>query len=1306
MCGKLTAWGWNEMGSCGVHCPMEFIREPRLPVPPIPHGQIAVKAPPEIPKEVPANPLVRLLPVAMIVATVGMMGLYFTSGGGVMRNPMFMFFPAMMLMSVVGTLAYGARGTNRTAEINVNRRDYLRYIDTVDVAIAQAANDQQLSLQWSHPEPEALWTLVGGMRMWERNPEDPDFCHIRVGVGDQLLCTTLVPPELGRADELDPVTSTALHRLIHQRSVVKVLPITVALRGFPVVTIDGDASAARALLRAMVCQLAVLHSPEHVKIAAVVRPETEGEWEWLKWLPHHQHPQAVDGVGPARMVYRSFSKATAGFTLDGDGSPHLAVIVDAGLATGTEQAGRVGRVTVIEVGASRGDGATAGRLRLHIAGDCVTIHRAAGEEAVARLDKLTPTQALVCARRLAPYRPAAAATDGTNRPSTTVGWADLMGLDDPARVDPAVLWGSRRGQLSLRVPIGVSEHGEPVDLDIKEAARNGMGPHGLCVGATGSGKSEFLRTLTLGMITAHPPEVLNLVLVDFKGGATFLGLERARHVAAIITNLADEAPLVTRMRDALAGEMNRRQQVLRAAGNFANVGDYEHARSQGAALEPLPALFIVVDEFSELLSQHPDFAEVFVAIGRLGRSLGMHLLLASQRLDEGRLRGLETHLSFRICLKTFSASESRAVLGVPDAYHLPSAPGAAYLKTASGELVRFQTAFVSGSHHEPRGDVSATSVQSQKPMLFTAAPVGHIIEHESRSSAPTRTVFHTVVDRLADRGTPAHRVWLPPLMGSPTLDMLIPRDGPNPSLAVPIGLVDCPYEQRRELFVAELDAAAGNIAVVGAPRSGKSTALRTLMMALATTHSPADVQFYCLDFGGGSLSSLRPLPHVGSVAGRLDVDLCRRSVAVMESLMRTREAKFRRLGIDSVAEYRRRRSVGDPDLADDPFGDVFLVVDGWATLRQEFDGLEGSITALAAQGLSFGVHVAVAASRWAEMRPALKDQIGTRIELRLGDPADSEMDRKRARQLSGSQPGRGITRDGREMAIALPRLDGTPATDDLAEAIAASALRVSQRWDGQSAPQIELLPTRVDHQSVVAKEVGQRPASEIMIGLSERELQPVAVDFTEQPHLLVLGAAECGKTSALRLLCREIIRTNDADSAQFEIVDFRRTLLGVVESAHLAGYTMSTAALTSRLPALVDRLQARMPGEHVTQHQLRTRTWWSGPEIYLVIDDYDLVAEASGNPLAPLADLLPHAKDLGLHVVVARRSGGAARAMFDPVLARLRDVGCIGLMMSASPDEGVLLGSVRPSWLPAGRATLLTRGNPDQLIQVAWSDPP
>jgi S-DNA-T family DNA segregation ATPase FtsK/SpoIIIE len=351
------------------------------------------------------------------------------------------------------------------------------------------------------------------------------------------------------------------------------------------------------------------------------------------------------------------------------------------------------------------------------------------------------------------------------------------------------------------------------------------------------------------------------------------------------------------------------------------------------------------------------------------------------------------------------------------------------------------------------------------------------------------------------------------------------------------------------------------------------------------------------------------------------------------------------------------------------------------------------------------VHVVVIASRWAEIRPALKDQIGTRIELRLGDPADSEMDRRRARQLSHISPGRGITRDGKEMIIALPRLDGKPTTAGLAEAIGASAEFLRDRWNGRCAPPVELLPLQVTHDTVAAVGLA-RTATQVAVGLGERELRPVVLDFAEQSHLVVLGEAECGKTSALRLLCREIMRTNTADSAQIEIVDFRRTLLGVVESGHLGGYAISVSALTARLPVLLERLEARMPGEDVTQQQLRTRSWWAGPEIYLVIDDYDLVAGATGNPLTPLVDYLPHAKDLGLHVVIARRSGGAARAMFDPVLARLRDLGCMGLMMSASPDEGVLLGSVRPSAQPQGRGTLITRGHPDQLIQVAWTDPP
>src|SRR6202000_2603192 len=291
---------------------------------------------------------------------------------------------------------------------------------------------------------------------------------------------------------------------------------------------------------------------------------------------------------------------------------------------------------------------------------------------------------------------------------------------------PEEVWRLSTPRSRLRVPVGYTPAGNPLELDIKESAESGMGPHGLCIGATGSGKSEFLRTLVLAMITSHSPEALNLILVDFKGGATFLGLEGVPHIAAIITNLEDELTMVDRMRDALAGEMNRRQELLRSAGNFPNVTEYERARANGAELGPRPALFIVLWEFFELRSRKPDFAELFVIIGRLGRSLHIHLLLASQRLEESRMRGLDSHLSYRIGLKTFSAGESRSVLGVPDAYHLPSVPGSAFLKCDASEPIRFNTSYVSGEYVRPRRSAQTGRVKqlgALAPKLFTATPV-------------------------------------------------------------------------------------------------------------------------------------------------------------------------------------------------------------------------------------------------------------------------------------------------------------------------------------------------------------------------------------------------------------------------------------------------------------------------------------------------------------------------------------------------------------------------------------------------------
>ena len=758
----------------GGEATVEYAVPERLPPPVCETYDIAVATPQEV-SHPQANQLIRLLPIVTAVAAVGAMAAAYYARSAVARNPAFMMFPVMMVMSAVATVLSGAG--RRRSEINVRRADFLDQLSTARAAALEAAAAQHYSIAWSHPAPDTLWTLVGGRRMWERRAADADFGQVRIGVGPLPLSARLVAPAADPVSRLDPVDVAARQRFLDTHSTVGNAPIVIALRESTAVSVVGDPERARALLRAMICQLAVLHSPTTVLIAAAVTDRNRPNWEWLKWLPHNRHPHTFDDLGPSRMVYASLiaMHEAIGDLMDRSNSPtapHLVIVVDGE----REKPEWVANGTTL--------------LTVERRDDEPVIVRASGENVAALPDQLSHAAALLCAQRLAGYR--AGRVDAAPSEMT---WPDLVGIDDVAAYSPA----TQRAVRSLRVPVGTGVTGTPVELDINEAAANGMGPHGLCIGATGSGKSEFLRTVALGMIVGHSSEDLNLVLIDFKGGATFAGLEPAPHVAAVITNLSDKAALVARMRDALMGEMNRRQEVLRAAGNLDGIAAYQRRRRMDTRLSPLPTLFIIVDEFSELLSQQPDFADVFVAIGRLGRSLGVHLLLASQRLDEGRLRGLESHLSYRVCLKTLSVNESRVVLGTSEAYELPATPGAAYLRVGTDAPLRFQTAFVSGHLVERCATVkrplSQRDMSPDAVRLFTSEVTGPVVRGRSgemdRGAGPT--VLQAIIGRVSSQGPRAHEVWLPPLGSAPALNTVL-RD------AGPAAVVDGPHRRRRSAF--------------------------------------------------------------------------------------------------------------------------------------------------------------------------------------------------------------------------------------------------------------------------------------------------------------------------------------------------------------------------------------------------------------------------------------------------------------------------------------------------------------------------
>ncbi|HJT02751.1 MAG TPA: type VII secretion protein EccCa [Pseudonocardiaceae bacterium] len=1310
---------------------VQFRRLPRLAAPKMPGGEVHLEPPPEVPRVIPGSIIQKTMPVVMIAAVLGMVAYVFLTPGQDKNSPLFLMFPIMMVISTVGMFAGGRGAGQAKAEMNEDRKDYLRYLGQMRDRARESAAEQRAALEWSHPDPAALWSIAASRRIWERRPHDPDFCHVRICRGSQRLATRLVPPQTGPVDELEPITTLALRQFVRAHSIVPELPIAISIRGFAAIGISGDPDGSRGLARAVVVQLATFHAPDDLLIAVVTAGRAKVDWEWAKWLPHVQHPTRVDGAGPVRMMVSALAQIeellreqlrerprfARNALLPGD-EPHIFIVIDGGEVSGAEQIileeGLAG-VTLLDLSASLGTLTDRRGLALAIEGTGIGARGATGVEVFGCPDALSVVEAEAAARALAPYR--LGAPDAPGDPEPLLGNTGLLGLlglpEDPHAFDVAQSWRPRPIRDRLRVPIGLGESGQPVELDIKEAAQGGMGPHGLCVGATGSGKSEFLRTLVLGLMATHSSAVLNLVLVDFKGGATFSGMEGAPHVAAVITNLADDLTQVTRMQDALAGEMNRRQELLRAAGNFTGVSDYERARANGVDLDPLPALFIVIDEFSELLAQRPELIDLFVAIGRLGRSLQMHLLLASQRLEEGRLRGLESHLSYRIGLKTFSAGESRAVLGVPDAYELPPVPGSGYLKFDTASMERFKAAYVSGPYRAGRVVAAPREIPvsaDRRPRLFVPEYVDPpqapepVVPDEPEEAAGEPSVLDVVVAKLAGQGPPAHEVWLPPLDTSPSLDQLLPAlsvtedRGLSPAgfagngrLAVPVGIVDKPYEQRRDLLWADLSGAAGHAVVAGGPQSGKSTLLRSMLLSLALTHTPEEVQFFGIDFGGGTLASLDGLPHSGGVAGRLEPDIVRRIFAEVSSLLAAREQRFRSLGIDSMAAYRARRQRGE--LAEDPFGDVFLVIDGWHSFRQEFDvtDLEMRVVNLATQGLSYGVHVMIGATRWAEIRPALKDLLGTRFELRLGDPGESDIDRRAAVNVPPGRPGRGLSPDKLHFLAALPRIDG------VADAVA----QICQAWPGRCAPRVRLLPERIGYQEMP---ISQPPRPHLIpIGINEVELGTVCLDFTAEPHFLCFADGESGKTNLLRAIARGIVARSTPEQARIILVDYRRTLLGAVESEHLIGYGMSADVLTPMIADVQNSMRKRLPGAGITQQQLRDRSWWSGPELYVLVDDYDLVATQGGvNPLAPLLEFLAQAKDVGLHLVIARRCGGASRALFEPVIARLRELSTPGIVMHGSPDEGPLLGSVKPSAMPPGRGTLVTRKTGAQLVQIAW----
>lgn len=1341
--------------------------------------------------------------VLVVGLLIGMVGMTFASGSHVFGGAG-AIFPIFMIGGVAMMMfggRFGGQQQMSRPKLDSMRAQFMLMLDMLRETAHESADSMDANYRWFHPAPTTLAAAVGSSRMWERKPDGKDlnFGVVRVGVGMTRPEVTWGEPQNMPTDiELEPVTGKALQEFGRYQSVVYNLPKMISVLVEPWYSLAGDREQVLGLMRAIVCQLAFSHGPDHVRM--IVVSSDLDEWDWVKWLPHFGDPRRQDAAGNARMVYSSVREFAAeqAELFAGRGSftprhassaaqaptPHTVIIADVVdpqweyVISGEGVDG----VTFFDLTGSAMWSAVPERtLQFDKKGVIEALPRDRDTWMVidekpwffALTDHISIAEAEEFSQKLARWRLAEAYEEIGQRVAH-IGARDIMayyGIDDPGHIDFESLWGSRNdsmGRSRLRAPFGVrSDNGELLFLDMKSLDEGGDGPHGVMSGTTGSGKSTLVRTVIESLMLSHPPEELQFVLADLKGGSAVKPFAGVPHVSRIITDLEEDQALMERFLDALWGEIARRKAICDSAG-VDDAKEYNSVRgrmrARGQDMAPLPMLVVVIDEFYEWFRIMPTAVDVLDSIGRQGRAYWIHLMMASQTI-ESRAEKLMENMGYRLVLKARTAGAAQAA-GVPNAVNLPAQAGLGYFRRSLEDIVRFQAEFLWRDYF-PRGltddgdeaPALVHSIDYVRPQLFTnsftplevsvggpevTAPAiptdGDLLEVEGRDEdvegIRTPKVGTVIIDQLRKIDFQPYRLWQPPLNQPVAIDELVNRFLGRPwqqdygtarDLVFPIGIIDRPFKHDQPPWTVDTSGPGANVLILGAGGSGKTTALQTLICAAALTHTPEQIQFYCLAYSSTALTTVARLPHVGEVAGPTDPYGVRRTVAELLALVRERKRTFLEYGIASMEVFRRRKFAGEPGpVPNDGFGDVYLVVDNYRALAEENEVLIEQVNVIINQGPSFGVHVVVTADRESELRPPVRSGFGSRVELRLAAVEDAKLVRSRFAKDVPVKPGRGMVavnyvrldadpQSGLHTLVARPALASTDDNRFESDSIVEAVSRVAT---GQ-APPVRRLPATFGVEQlreIAARDTRQGVgAGGIAWAISELDLSPVYLNFAENAHLMVTGRRECGRTTTLATIMSEIGRLYapgatsappppaGQPSAQVWLVDPRRQLLTTLGSDYVEKFAYNLDGVQAMMGELAAVLAGREPPPGLSAEELLSRNWWSGPEIFLIVDDIQQLPAGFDSPLHKAAPWVTRAADVGLHVIVTRTFGGWSSAGSDPMLRALAQANAPLLVMDADPDEGFIRGKMKGGPLPRGRGLLMAEDT-GVFVQVAATE--
>jgi len=1150
-----------------------------------------------------------------------------------------LFSPVIMLGTMVEDKTRGRFSLRR------GKREYaVRSAEALE-QLAERREEQRVRLHADFPDLAELChrAAAPGLRLWERRRGAADFLRVSAGLAD---LTWTPPVDRGRRNDQEPDAEVA--EALAAASRLTQVPAPVDLSDGGVLGLEGDRAAALAAARSMLVQAVTASGPADVAVAVFADEDRIADWDWTKWLPHGADPRSgssrLVAVGAersevlARSLLSEFGDTSAvgrAAQVERAGSPVLLVVVDgATLLEGRPCAlrdllgGRAGAVSGIvltrrlpalctEVLSVAADGF--GRLRRVASGEHVNDVLVAG---------MTRRRARILARALARFEDPELKTEGSGLPDR-VGLLPLLELSGPLDTALVGRWRTTVDTLRVRAVLGVTER-EIFEIDLDDD-----GPHGLIAGTTGSGKSELLRTLIASMAVGADPEHLTFALVDYKGGGALDECARLPHVVGLVTDLDEQ--LGERALRCLEAELRYREHALRGVG-LSHVREYQRLRdTQRPELEPMPRLVVVIDEFATLVKALPEFVDALVSIAQRGRSLGMHLVMATQRPSGSVSDAIKNNVKLRLALRLESSADSQDVIDSPAAAGIGSRQwGRGFYRVSANEVLPVQTALSTGvtpaeaesggvtllPFRLTSGERAGTSADS------AAGSVGASVDEDAPTDLTRLVDAARQASETAGFGSP-RRPWPDPLptvvarweLGASARGLQTDAVG-----LPPLALADDPDRQAQ--YPVGWDPAAGNMLIYGVVGSGTSTALMALALANAAASPPDRLHLYVLDLGSGALAPLAALPHTGAYIGSAERARQIRLIRLLRGELNARKASGGARGGHAGAPAR-----------------WLVLIDNIGSLRAELEKDFAGIAVLDdlerifADGPAVGLNVLATGDRAGAVPSAWAALSRQKLLLRLADPGDYASFDVPRNAIPAAVPGRAVVVATRQVVqISYPGAD-----------LASTVADVARRWaDARStAYPVQLLPEVIDparlREAGAVASTGEEPWS-IPVGFADSTLAPAALKLYEHEHALIAGPPRSGRSSALMAIAATVL----AGPRPPTIVAFaprRSPLRDLPEPVIVCGdYTD------------LDRILQPLDGSRTL----------------LLVDDAETVPDALGVLDRWIAKAGP-----GRHVIAAGRNDGIRR-QYGLWTQRVREGRCGVLLVPDHDMDSDMLGTPLP----------------------------